>query len=59
MNPLGLPNYLQQEERVSARFKKLKEREVILEIKDLYKTSESPQDDVTALENINFKAHRR
>ncbi|MFT4777148.1 MAG: NitT/TauT family transport system ATP-binding protein [Oleispira sp.] len=59
MNPLELPNYLQQEERVSARFKKLKEREVILEVKDLHKIFESPQGDVTALKNINFKAHRR
>ena len=59
MNSLGLPNYLQQEERVSARFKKLKEREVILEVKDLHKIFESPQGDVTALKNINFKAHRR
>jgi NitT/TauT family transport system ATP-binding protein len=32
---------------------------VILEVKDLYKTFESPQGDVTALKNINFKVHRR
>ena len=59
MNPIDLPSYLEQDESVSARFKKLKEREVILEVKDLSKTFESAQGDVTALKNINFKTHRR
>lgn len=59
MTPIELPSYLDQEERVANRFKKLKEREVILEVKDLYKTFESPQGDVTALKNVNFKTHRR
>jgi NitT/TauT family transport system ATP-binding protein len=59
MKNLELPSYLVQSERVSERFKKLKEREVILEVKDLYKTFESSQGEVTALKNINFKTHRR
>jgi NitT/TauT family transport system ATP-binding protein len=59
MNPIELPSYLEQDESVSARFKKLKERQVILEVKDLSKTFESAQGDVTALKNINFKTHRR
>lgn len=59
MNNLELPSYLEQDEKVSKRFKKLKEREVILEVKDLYKTFDSQQGEVTALKNINFKTHRR
>ncbi len=59
MKNLHLPSYLEQSERVSERFKKLKEREVILEVKDLYKTFDSQQGEVTALKNINFKTHRR
>jgi len=59
MRHLELPSYLDQDEQVKARFTKLKEREVILEVKDLYKTFESPQGEVTALKNINFQTHRR
>lgn len=59
MKNLELPSYLEQSEKVSERFKKLKEREVILEVKDLYKTFDSQQGEVTALKNINFKTHRR
>lgn len=59
MKNLELPSYLEQSERVAKRFQKLKEREVILEVKDLHKTFESSQGEVTALKNINFKTHRR
>ncbi len=54
-----LPSYLQQSDAVRARFDKLKKREVILDVKNLGKTFESPQGTVTALRNINFKTHRR
>lgn len=54
-----LPSYLEQEDRVAERFKKLKEREVILEVKDLYKKFPTPKGEITALKNINFKTHRR
>ena len=59
MRHLELPSYLEQDDQVKARFDKLKQREVILEVKDLYKTFESPQGKVTALKNINFQTHRR
>jgi len=59
MNSLTLPSYLQQSEHVAARFKKLKEREAILEVQGLYKIFESSQGDITALKDINFKTHRR
>jgi NitT/TauT family transport system ATP-binding protein len=59
MNKLALPSYLEQSDPVRERFDKLKQRPVILEVKDLCKDFDSPQGKVTALRNINFKAHRR
>ena len=59
MNKLALPSYLEQSKPVRERFDKLKQRPVILEVKDLCKDFDSPQGKVTALRNINFKTHRR
>lgn len=59
MHKLTLPSYLEQDEKVSARFNKLKSREVILEVKDLNKCFDSAQGQVTALNNINFQTYRR
>jgi NitT/TauT family transport system ATP-binding protein len=44
---------------VRARFDALKQREVILEVKGLHKHFHSQNGDVTALQDINFKTHRR
>jgi len=57
--PLQLPSYLEQSPAVRERFARIKERETLLEIKDLTKKFESNEGTVTALENISFKAHRR
>ncbi|MDX1916260.1 MAG: ABC transporter ATP-binding protein [Methylophilus sp.] len=54
-----LPSYLEQTEAVKARFNKLKEREVILEVKGLDKVYKTAKGEVTALKNVNFKTHRR
>jgi len=59
MSHIELPSYLDQSPQVSARFAKLKQRPVILEVKDLCKDFDAAQGKVTALRNINFKAHRR
>lgn len=59
MTTIELPSYLDQSEAVSARFDKLKQREVILEVKHLGKQFDSQQGLVTALKDINFKTHRR
>ena len=59
MTPLELPSYLYQSPEVAARFERLKQRPVILEVDALGKTFDSPQGPVTALKNINFKTHRR
>lgn len=56
---LDLPSYLEQSEDVRARFEKLKAREVVLEVKNLGKTFSTPQGETTALQDINFKVHRR
>jgi NitT/TauT family transport system ATP-binding protein len=58
-NPHPVPGYLLQSPEVSARFERLQQREVILEVKDLGKTFDSAQGQTVALRNINFKTHRR
>ena len=52
-------SYLDQSDAVRARFERLKQREVVLEVKGLGKTFQSHQGDVTALQDINFQTHRR
>ena len=59
MHHLDLPSYLEQDPAVRERFERLKQRPVILEVKDLNKDFASPQGKVSALRNINFKTHRR
>ncbi|MES1987789.1 MAG: ABC transporter ATP-binding protein, partial [Pseudomonadota bacterium] len=55
----SLPSYLEQSEAVKSRFDRLKQREVILEVKQLGKVYKTAKGEVTALNNINFKTHRR
>ena len=59
MTQIELPSYLEQSDEVKQRFDEIKQREVILEVKDVQKIFSTPKGDVTALKNINFKAHRR
>ena len=59
MTRIELPNYLEQSDEVKARFDAIKDREVILEVKDLHKVFSTDKGDITALKGINFKAHRR
>ena len=56
---LELPSYLEQDDDVRDRFTRLKQRPVALQVKDLCKEFETPQGKVTALQNINFKVHKR
>ncbi|MDB6062377.1 MAG: transporter related [Verrucomicrobiaceae bacterium] len=58
-NPPSLPSHLLQSAAVRDRFTRLKQREVILEVKHLGKQFTSAQGTVTALKDINFKTHRR
>ena len=52
-------SYLDQTDAVRERFDRLKQREVILEVKGVGKTYDSHQGPVTALKDIHFKTHRR
>jgi NitT/TauT family transport system ATP-binding protein len=54
-----LPSYREQSLEVAGRFARLKERPVILEVRDLVKTYESGHGPVVALDRVSFRAHRR
>ena len=54
-----LPSYLDQSPEVSARFEKLKNRDVILEVKNLVKTYKTNKGETVALNNVSFKTHKR
>lgn len=57
---LDLPSYLEQEEAVKDRFDRLKKRPVALEVKNLVKKFMTPSgEEVTALQDVNFKTHKR
>ena len=58
-NSAETTSYLDQSEAVKARFAKIRQRDVILEVRDLGKRFRSPQGDVDALRGINFNVHRR
>lgn len=56
---LTLPSYREQVPEVKARFDRLKERPIKMEVRGLHKTFASSGGPVTALEDINFTLHRR
>ena len=55
----SMPKYLEQSPAVRERFERLKQRPVILDVKNLYKTFDSAQGEVTALKDVSFQTHRR
>lgn len=54
-----LPSYLEQSDAVRQRFDKLKQRDVILEVKGLEKVYKSSKGETVALKNVSFKTHKR
>jgi len=52
-------NYLDQSDAVRARFERIRQREVILEVKNLGKRYRTPQGEVEALRGIDFSVRRR
>ncbi|MBC8131992.1 MAG: ABC transporter ATP-binding protein [Deltaproteobacteria bacterium] len=56
---VGLPSYREQVPAVSERFRLLKERPVILDVRNLGKTFEGGSGPCVALDRISFQAHRR
>jgi NitT/TauT family transport system ATP-binding protein len=59
MTRLELPSYLEQSDAVRERFARLTTRPVVLEVKKLTKTFDSPGGPVTALKDIDFRVHQR
>jgi NitT/TauT family transport system ATP-binding protein len=55
----AMRSYLDQTPEVAARFRRLVERPVVLEVKGLTKRFESSRGAVTALENLSFSVHKR
>ena len=53
------PSYRDQSPEVAARFERIKQREVILEVKNLSKRFASAQGETEALRDVSFKVHRR
>jgi NitT/TauT family transport system ATP-binding protein len=57
---LALPSYRTQDVAVAARFEKLKQRPVILDVRDLTKTFTTGDGaSVLALDRVSFQVHRR
>ena len=56
---LELPSYKEKTPEVAARFERIRNRPVVLELNRLGKTFETPKGTHTAIENIDFKVHRR
>lgn len=55
----GLPSYREQTPEVAARFARLRERPVTLEVRNLTKVFESSRGKVTALQDVSFSVHQR
>ena len=57
---LAVPSYLDQSAEVSARFERIKQRPVILDVADLSKSFTSPgRPPTVALDRVSFQVHRR
>ena len=52
-------SYLDQSQVVKDRLDRMKAREVILEVEGLTKTFQTAKNEITALDNLSFKTHRR
>lgn len=55
MNALTLPSYKDQSPKVADRFKRIKQRDVILEADNITKVFNSEIGDITALESVSFR----
>ncbi len=55
----ALPDYREQSPEVAARFKRLRERPVALEVSSLTKRFESSRGVITALDDVSFSVHKR
>jgi NitT/TauT family transport system ATP-binding protein len=56
---LALPDYREQTPEVAARFSRLIERPVALQVSHLTKKFETPRGTITALDDVSFSVHKR
>ncbi len=59
IDEVSLPSYLEQAPEVRERFRRLKERPLVLEVKGLVKTFETQHATVRALDRVSLEARRR
>jgi NitT/TauT family transport system ATP-binding protein len=57
--PSNLPTYLTQSDAVRERFDRLKQRDLILDVRNLCRHFDSSQGQTVALRDVSFKVHRR
>ena len=58
-HPMSSTAYLTQSSAVAERFRKLRERPVVMEVRDLTRKFPTPNGEVTALKSLNFAVRRR
>jgi NitT/TauT family transport system ATP-binding protein len=56
---VGFPSYLDQEPEVKARFQRIYQRPIVMEVRGLSKTFDSANGPVEVLRDLNFDVHRR
>ena len=54
-----LPGYQEQSPEVAARFERLRQRPVALDVRGLTKRFETPRGVITALDDVSFSVHKR
>ena len=59
IDSIALPDYREKSPEVAARFERLVQRPVALEVVGLTKRFESSRGSVTALDNVSFSVHKR
>ena len=56
---LELPDYREQAPEVAARFAKIRQRPIKLQVRNLFKTFETAKGSTLALKDVSFNVHRR
>jgi len=59
LNPIKLPDYREQSPEVAARFQKIRERAVVLQVRELRKNFSANGGSHVAFENVSLDLHRR
>ena len=59
MTALALPDYHQQDPAVAARFEKIRQRPIVLSVRDLAKSFGEPGHEHVVFDDVSFDIHRR